>query len=68
MSETHWQGCDTVHPGCHHPALVALAGLVMELSAGDPPQWVVEAAARALTSLDGAPPAPEHGSPTERTE
>lgn len=31
MSETHWQGCDTVHPDCHHPALLALAGLIAEL-------------------------------------
>ena len=31
MSETHWQGCDTVHPDCHHPALLALAGLIGEL-------------------------------------
>lgn len=31
MSETHWQGCDTVHPDCHHPALLALTDLIAEL-------------------------------------
>ena len=30
---THWLGCDSVHPGCHHPAERILLDLIAELRA-----------------------------------
>lgn len=27
---THWWGCDSVHPDCHHPAERVLRGLIEE--------------------------------------
>lgn len=29
--QTHWHGCDTVHPDCHHPAERILRDLIAEL-------------------------------------
>lgn len=42
---THWWGCDSVHPDCHHPAERILTDLIAELRSAHQP----------MADLDGEP-------------